>query len=406
MRSIINPKKSIFQFFLCVAVLCMGLSFAVSAFAAVGEENLIERAKNLYGVQEYSVAKILFEKIIASDPENGEAWDYASWCERYLGNWEKAEEGFRKAKSLLPGELSKWVEVGLGETYFGASVFEKSIESFTRAIELAPDDEELIIRALKGLAFAYASLGDSVKVDEILARLAEKNLEEAEIVRGDAAVIIKAHKPEVVAESKSEEEEQSGLSNTMERQSDVAERAAPDQGSEKDDFTSIWSLKIGAPIEDALESLKSQGIDFVALEEATALGSRFYVTKLPNDQPLLDWVDKNVGSSFHFLEEYQGKLLRVTAGSVWTRSKGSIAFKDEIFDSMLNALSEQYGKYSDIDGNGLYAEAVWIPEWNHLVNLEMTVSLDGKVYLSLTHGHLPGLFEFWKNAKIALGKNR
>ncbi|MDR2137595.1 MAG: hypothetical protein LBO68_04830 [Synergistaceae bacterium] len=134
-----NWKKSLFLFVLCAGFFCTFCAFfARTGFAATESERFLERAKNLYGIQEYSAAKVFFEKVIALDPENGEAWDYASWCDRYLGNWERAEEGFQKAKSLLPGDLSKWVEIGLGETYLGASAYEKSIQAFTRAMELAP----------------------------------------------------------------------------------------------------------------------------------------------------------------------------------------------------------------------------------------------------------------------------
>ena len=257
-------KKSLF-----LSVLCVGLLFTRGSFAAESER-LMERAKNLYGVQEYSAAKVFFEKAIALDPENGEAWDYASWCERYLGNWERAEEGVKKAKNLLPGDLSKWVEVGLGETYLGASVYEKSIEAFTHAIELAPNDEELVVRALKGLVFAYASLGDSVKMEETMGRLAEQNPEEASNVKEDAAVILAARRQADAAASEksaesAESAEQAELSNTMERQSEAAERVAPEESATEGDFVSIWGLKLGAPIEDALATLESQGIKAIEL---------------------------------------------------------------------------------------------------------------------------------------------
>jgi Tfp pilus assembly protein PilF len=394
-------KKSLF-----LSVLCVGLLFTRGSFAAESER-LMERAKNLYGVQEYSAAKVFFEKTIALDPENGEAWDYASWCERYLGNWERAEEGFKKAKNLLPGDLSKWVEVGLGETYLGAGAFEKSTEAFDRAMELAPDDEELVVRALKGLVFAYASLGDSPKVEETLERLARKNPEEAAGVRDDAASIIETYRIEArrkseAADSKSAKEEEEELSNTMERQSQAAERVTPERKSTEDSFVSIWSLKLGAPMEEALATLEAQGIKAIELEETTILGSRFYVTKLPNEEPLLDWVDKEVGVSFHLLEEYQGKLLRVTVVCGWKRNRGGIAFKERVFDSMAAALETQYDSCVHLKRNSLYTEALWIPRWNHLTALDMTVSLDGQVYLSLTHGHLPGLLEFWDNAKKIL----
>lgn len=393
-------KKNLFLFALCV-----GLLFVRGSFAATESERFMERAKNLYGVQEYSAAKVFFEKAIALDPENGEAWDYAGWCDRYLGNWERAEEGFEKAKSLLPGDLSKWVEAGLGETYLGAGAYEKSIEAFTRAMELTPDDEELVVRSLKGRVFAYASLGDFSKMEENLDHLARKDPEEAATVRDDAAVIVEAYrKSEAVGgeSAKKEKKEKEELSDTMERQSDAAERVAPERKSAEEEFVSIWNLKLGAPIEEALASLKAQGVNAIELEETTVLGSRFYVTKLTNERPLLDWVDKEVGVSFHVLEEYRGKLLRVTVACGWKRSRGSMAFKDEIFDSMAAALDRQYDGHVDIERKSLYAEALWIPRWNHLAALEMTVSLDGQVYLRLTHGHLPELIEFWENAKKIL----
>ncbi|MDR2137594.1 MAG: hypothetical protein LBO68_04825, partial [Synergistaceae bacterium] len=246
-----------------------------------------------------------------------------------------------------------------------------------------------MFRALKGLAFSHAALGDSSKMEEALSRLGEKNPEEAESVRADAAIIMETYRKAEASAEKTEKVEDDDLSNAMERQADAAERAASERKSpeagkndaeedDKEGFASIWGLKLGASIEEAIASLKSQGINAIELEETTALGSRFYVTKLPNERPLRDWVDKEVGASFHILEEYRGKLLTVSVVCNWKRNRGSIAFKDEVFDSVATVLGQEYGHYVDIEGNKLYTEALWISEWTRLVVLDATVSLDGQ----------------------------
>ena len=128
------------------------------------DEFLRERARNLYEVQDYRGAYALFERLLAEKPDDGEALDYSAWCLRYFGDWKSADERFRRALDAPSGALISWLYVGLGETLLGAGDERGARESFQEAIDSAPDDLELVLRSLKGMAWAGAFLGDREEI--------------------------------------------------------------------------------------------------------------------------------------------------------------------------------------------------------------------------------------------------
>ncbi|MDR1137240.1 MAG: tetratricopeptide repeat protein [Synergistaceae bacterium] len=189
------------------AIKTAAVAFLLTAFAsgcfgrAFAAETLFDRAKNLYDVREYKVALAYFQKVIESEPENGEAWDFAGWCHRYNGDWASALNAFAKAKELLPGELSKWVNVGEGEAYYGAGVYEKAVNAFAEAISLAPNDEELAVRAAKGIIFAYAAQNDGTSMEKALADLSEEYPVAESDIKGEAGALFEKAQEKAEKES-------------------------------------------------------------------------------------------------------------------------------------------------------------------------------------------------------------
>jgi lipoprotein NlpI len=199
-----------------VALACfLAILAPLAAFSpSMAAESLFERAKNLYDIHEYRLSLVLFERVIAQDPDNGEAWDFASWCNRYLGNFETARQGFEKAEQLLPGKLAKWVKVGLGETYLGAGAYESAALAFNQAIELDPEDEELVVRSRKGLALADAGMMDSAAMEETLKKLSETAVAVADEIRAEAADLL-AKREQAVREEAAGSGDQSGAAQAV-----------------------------------------------------------------------------------------------------------------------------------------------------------------------------------------------
>ena len=161
-----------------------------AAGTACSSELLRERAKNLYSVQDYRGAFALFERLLGEVPGDGEALDYSAWCLRYLGDWKSAEERFFQALDAPSGALTSWIHVGLGETYLGAGDERKAILSFRKAIESAPEDEELYLRSSKGIAWAAAFLGEREEYEHALSSIREKDGEFAAAVAGDTGAVL------------------------------------------------------------------------------------------------------------------------------------------------------------------------------------------------------------------------
>ncbi|GHV48124.1 hypothetical protein FACS1894204_12170 [Synergistales bacterium] len=419
--------------FVSIVVFC-----AVFLTASWAAPSLLERAVNLYGIQDYSNALVLFDKVLETDPRNGEALDYASWCHRYLGNWETARVGFEKAKTL-PGALPQWLNVGLGETLLGAGVYENAIEAFKRAIDEAPEEEELIVRSLKGISFAYASLGDSANAEETLSRLSEKDSATALDAQADVETLLESAKKrssasaEVAATSSDAQPLPPNLytgelSDTLDRQQKAVEQAhaaqneqeaaevaevaevaqntqqpqdeqQPAQKDTPSDTASfaLWDFAVGTPIEQVLAGLSERGIDVQKNEDETRLGTWFYTVRISGSSLLPEMTLQNAESVLCILEEFQGKLLSASASVTWRGQKGTIRLKESLFKEMSDKLDEKYGASQGLSDNGIFAEASWVTDDNRLVSLQTTASLDGQVFLCVNYNDLPSLQVFWEH---------
>jgi tetratricopeptide (TPR) repeat protein len=394
----------------CAAALAIFL-LPVSSWAA---ESPFERARNLYDIHEYRLALVLFEKSLAQNPENGEAWDYASWCNRYIGNWESARQGFERAEQLLPGKLSKWVKVGLGETYLGAGAFGYAVRAFTQAIELDPDDEELVTRSLKGLALSHANLLNAEAMEVALTGLNEKNREAAVETRSEAGILLEKNKAsalENAAEPEATAKSADLLTDANDRRVEildtvVVKKEAPEEPSpagsdtKKSAAKSFWDMvSLGAPIGDVLGSLGEGGINVQKAEEQTRLGSWFYVLTFPEGVKLPVVKENDADAALCVIEEFDGKLLSVTLSSVWEKRKNNISLKDSIFKDSWEKLNEEFGAKGKLRDTGLNTEAQWISGSSQVVTLTGTAGLDGKIILDVVYNDLTSLKSFLENAK-------
>jgi tetratricopeptide (TPR) repeat protein len=367
-------------------------SLILFSFSAEAAPTLFERAKNLYDVKEYNLALTLFDKVLALEPENGEALDFASWCHRYLGDWESAKNGFERAELLLPGDQAKWVKVGLGETWLGAGGYEEAASAFTQAIDLSPDEDELVVRSLKGLAIAYASMGDAAATEDALRRLASKDKSAADDIEASARSLLE--KATKAAEAGKTQE--TTMSDAGERQEKVMERGKA-EGKAGDGGHEVLGFKLGEPIESVLDGLKQRGVAYRTFDEATRYGVRFHFVDMPvTDLP--EMIHADADGQVCFLEEFQGKLLAVNIFAVWENRKGNLALRDEIFNAGLLILTERFGENEYFGDSGLHGEAMWLPTAQFFAALEVNATIGasegGNVTKVVSYIDLPGFLVF------------
>jgi hypothetical protein len=377
-----------------VFAVAMILIMCVSADAA---PSLYDRARNLYDIHEYKVALILFERVIAQEPDNGEAWDFASWCRRYLGDWEAARVGFEKAEKLLTGDAGKWVKVGLGETYLGAGVYDKAIEAFGEAISLAPGDDELVVRSLKGIVIANANLPNEAGMNDALAKLGEKSKSEADNLRAQVAEMLRAALS-AKDESKSAQTERKSTSDSADRE----KAAMKDVASSRDDASSshaqgtVWGLfTLGDPMSDVLASLQKRGIEVNRIDEGGNQGLWIYRITLP-DALKISVLDGGAKSDAYYclISEFDGRLLSVELYCGWFDRSNNLTLKNEIFERAAAVLGKEFGSVKSSETGGLYAESIWVKEREQVVALRCAADLEGDLIMNVSYYDLPGMLLF------------
>ncbi|NCC60650.1 MAG: hypothetical protein EOM12_06855 [Verrucomicrobiae bacterium] len=403
--------------FLTVLVFCMLLAGnVVFAVEKSGNAFLLERAKNLYGVGDYVRALTLFRKAVLNEPNNGEALDFAGWCSRYLGDWGSAERTFMEAKPLLPGYNGRWVLAGLGETYLGAALFQKSADAFQEAIDLAPEDEELVIRCLKGLALAYASLGDEANMLSSIQKLGNKNKEEAGQLLADAKVLL----AEAEKIKQSEDTQPPKVSNAEERQAShiLAEegekedsvgskentaqksRSVPDEKTSE--FTSqehvrIWGFPLGERMETVVSEAHERGISLMKFDEPTEFGQWIHAFDYPGKSPLPDFATQKADFVGYALDEFDSALIEVRAIVTWKKIGNSVITKNNMFEGLSSVLVRNYGEAAFSEDRGIFSEAFWIASSRHAVALYACAGLDGTVRLELSYLDIPLYQKYWEH---------
>ncbi|MDR1508928.1 MAG: tetratricopeptide repeat protein [Synergistaceae bacterium] len=416
---------------------------------ASAAETLFERAKNLYDVREYKIALAYFEKVIESEPENGEAWDFAGWCHRYNGDWESALTAFARAKELLPGERSKWVNVGEGEAYYGAGVYESAVNAFAEAISLAPDDEELAVRSAKGIIYTYAALNDRASMEQALADLGKKYPGAENGIEGEAdALLAKALERAANGSAASVDDistqtaaqnaqkitdfndrlfqavndltsgdvtrqaPEAGISAGLEEppvsdddappyQTEPVETGAGDdtsadrEGPAKDDAPEAKSWEIpalGAPIADVLAKFGEDGISASKAEVATSEGLWLYVLAFPSGIEVPGVTGEKPDSQNSRIEEFDGKLLAVVITDSWENHENSVVFKDELFTGTVAAMNAEIGGDAIVHEADLFSEAQWVSaDKRQLIVLSVSATLEGNVTAEKVYNDLAGL---------------
>ena len=260
--------KKIFILSSCLLVL-LNLFFALEANASA--DLLRERAKNLYSVQDYRGALSLFDRLLEEVPGDGEALDYSAWCLRYLGDWKSAEERFLQALEAPDGALISWLHVGLGEMYLGAGDEAKSAESFQKAMDTAPEDDELLLRSLKGIIWVKAFLGDRVEYEKALSLLENKEKALAEEVAADTASILEEREKARAEKTEVAEEPTDPILvlDTVERQAKLLEDDELELEDELEEILAEVQDKDEPVSEDrdAAGEKESEQLEIVVLEE-------------------------------------------------------------------------------------------------------------------------------------------
>ena len=264
-----NRNRYLFAFLLMTALLVFTLE------ANASTDLLRERAKNLYSVQDYRGALSLFDRLLEEVPGDGEALDYSAWCLRYLGDWKSAEERFYQALEAPDGALISWLHVGLGEMYLGAGDEAKSAESFQKAMETAPEDDELLLRSLKGIIWAKAFLGDRVEYEKALSLLKNKERSLAEEVAADTASILEEREKGRTEKNDVAEEptEPILVLDTVERQAKLLEDDELELEEELEEILAEVQGKDEPASEDreASGEKESEQLEIVVLEEEIAV---------------------------------------------------------------------------------------------------------------------------------------
>jgi tetratricopeptide (TPR) repeat protein len=429
------------------ALCCAAAAVLLSPLAASAAETLFERARNLYDVHAYETALALFERVAAAEPENGAAWDYASWCNRYLANWDAARQGFEKAGSLLPGKDGKWVKVGLGETYFGAGQYADAVGAFGEAIALDGDDAELVARALKGVALASASIPDEAAMNEAIASLRKTSPEAADEAAAEAAALLEKNRgaaPPASADLGGGDTDP-GMTDARDRQFNIVEEEIPapqtgdaggaepsaetspdvdagsapgvteppaetssdvDAGSTPGGGTGASLLDVvtlGGLMEDALKRLGEAGVEVRKIEEPTRLGSQFYVLS-PKEGIEFPSAVSGADASSCALEEFGGLLLSVTSSGVWENRKGNISLKDSMFKEASARISDELSAAAKVRDTGLNTEAQWVSGGKRVITLSGTAGLDGTIVMKTEYADVPALKKFMEETKKA-GEN-
>ncbi len=345
-----------------------------------GAEDLRDRAQNLYKVQDYCGALTLFDRLLSEKPDDGSALDFSAWCLRYLGDWKSAEARFDLALKALPGKDGSWATVGLGETLLGYQAYARAIETFNVAIDLSPEDDELVLRCLKGIAWAQAFLGDREGFEATVAKVRSMDGSEADSLVEDTAQIL-SDAEALLAQSKdaeavAQEEPQDGI----DRQGELAQEAEPkDKAAENG---SIWGITLGVSAKDEIGKLEAAGIKCYRGDGANQYGVEFSAFEFL-DNPLPKFLMKN-GEEVFAVEEYNGLVYRVLGLVNYGETGSPLTWIRNQFGAMLDTLSGKYGNPDMIRMQGISFEAAWVVD-SYSIWLFASVGLDGSSKVQISY---------------------
>ncbi len=398
------------------------LSLCLGSCSFGADDQLRERALNLYSVMDYRGALVLFLRLAEEDPQEGSYWDYAGWCHRYQGDWKSALGCFDRAIPLLPGEEGAWVAVGMGETYLGAADYGKARQFFSEAISRAPEDEELFIRSLRGIAWACAFSGDDQGYEEALKALSELDKELAQAIRDDLSPVL-----DQVGEEKGTLQDPDKPVEVKPQEGstpDGAEAEKPEETTKKDSLKEEPVKKAPAkkgPAKEApkpVEQPKPSSPDPLACDFSTgksavqeladlsqrggaskrsdgvdADGLIYHRITPPQGWPGGGWIPRGPAVSV-VMDEFDGKVLRVSVTGSYGVQADPISTGMALFAQSIEGLKPFYGDPAYTKNGGVSMEALWHGSQGRMIRLGVDVMLDGsvKVQLAVTDRILFGRF--------------
>jgi TonB family protein len=114
--------------------------------AETPSDGLMRAANQASQNRDYSTCAQLLEKVVSSDPNHKNAWNFLGWTYNMLGQFDKAEAALRKAIAINPQDPSAYNN--LGQTLSREKKYDDAIPQYQKQIEINPKDR-----------WAHANLG-------------------------------------------------------------------------------------------------------------------------------------------------------------------------------------------------------------------------------------------------------
>jgi len=101
-------------------------------------QSLFRAANQAMRNRDYSTCAQLLEKVVATDPNYKNAWNYLGWTYNALGQYDKAEVALRKAIAVNPQDPSAYNNLGQSLAY--QKKYDDAIPQYQKQIEINPRD--------------------------------------------------------------------------------------------------------------------------------------------------------------------------------------------------------------------------------------------------------------------------
>jgi Tfp pilus assembly protein PilF len=117
-------------------LLSLVVSFDASVAARESEATLLKKARKLVNEKKNSEAQVVFEKIIATNPKNAEAYGGLAWTQFTQGHREQAEENAKK--SIQMNSKNVMAHNVMGAIYFSKGQVEEAKNEFRTVLKIDP----------------------------------------------------------------------------------------------------------------------------------------------------------------------------------------------------------------------------------------------------------------------------
>ncbi len=85
-------------------------------------------------LRDWARAATFFDRIVQTNPRNGDAWLELTWCRAELGEWPASAEAARRATEIFPKAAASWSNLALALAQIGRP--EEARVAEQRALEL------------------------------------------------------------------------------------------------------------------------------------------------------------------------------------------------------------------------------------------------------------------------------